>query len=567
MHSPTPLARARRPDGLPTDLRRAVALVVDGNPHTRMTLAGQLRSMGMHSVSQASRIPEARRELERHRFDIVVCGDEFPRDGGTGQELLDDLRRSGLLPYATVFVMLTNEATYHKVAEAAESSVDGYIVRPYSAGSLHDRIEQARHRKAALYDIYRALEQGDPDTAATLCRQRFAQRGPQWLQAARIGAEILLRLERFPEAEALFRAIWEADPRPWALLGVARTQLDSGAPHQAQETLAELVAAEPDYPEAYDVLGRVELELGRFQAALGHLEKAVELTPMAIGRQQRLGMLAYFCGNRDKATELLERSTYLGLDSKMFDSECLVLLGLSAFEHNDRTQLERHLGELRKRLRQQPHETRLQRFVDTVAVASLLLQDHPEKATGLCTALCQQTSAPDFDMEAACNLLVLLAQCARHGLALPQDTAVVERLGRRFATSKAMGDLLASAARAHTGYAEALHTSQHDMVQLIERALRQAGQGEPAPALADLYRTAQATLNARAVESAWLVVQRYQDALPDLANWQARIASLRADYGTARNKPALGDPRLRPSGGVNLGPMDRPTPALADAPA
>jgi len=170
-------------------------------------------------------------------------------------------------------------------------------------------------------------------------------------------------------------------------------------------------------------------------------------------------------------------------------------------------------------------------------------------------------------MEAACNLLVLLAQCARHGLALPQDTAVVERLGRRFATSKAMGDLLASAARAHTGYAEALHTSQHDMVQLIERALRQAGQGEPAPALADLYRTAQATLNARAVESAWLVVQRYQDALPDLATWQARIASLRADYGTARNKPALGDRRLRPSGGVNLGPMDRPTPALADAPA
>lgn len=214
----------------PGDLRKASALVVDGNPTTRMTVAGQLRTMGMHSVSQVSRIADARRELERSHFDVVVCGDEFPKEGGTGQELLDDLRRSGLLPYATVFIMLTNEATYLKVAEAAESSVDSYIVRPYSAGSLNDRIEQARIRKVALQPLYQALEAQRPEEAVALARQRLRDRGPQWLQAARIGAEVLLRLERFEEAEALFQAIGQADPKPWARLGVARTQLDAGAP-------------------------------------------------------------------------------------------------------------------------------------------------------------------------------------------------------------------------------------------------------------------------------------------------------------------------------------------------
>jgi len=548
--------------GLSADLRRASALVVDGNPNHRQTMAGAVRFNALALHEEASRIAEARRELERQRFDVVVCGDEFPKEGGTGQELLDDLRRSGLLPYATVFVMLTYEATYLKVAEAAESPVDSYIVRPYSAGSLYDRIEQARLRKAALYDIYRALEAGEYEAAIAMCRSRFAQRGPQWLQAARLVAEILLRLERFSEAETLFREIWTVEPRPWALLGVARTQLDNGSPHLAQETLVGLIEADPEYPEAYDVLGRVQLELGYFQAALQNLEKAVELTPMAIGRQQRLGMLAYFCGNRDKAREALERSTYLGLDSKMFDSECLVLLGLSAFEHDEPAQLERHLAELRKRLRQNPQDVRLQRFVDTLAVASLWQQGHREKAINLGHSVCQQVKLPDFDMEAACNLLVLLAQCHRHGLLLPQDTAVVQALGRRFATSKAMGDLLASAARAHTAYADALQTSQEEMVQLIERALRQANQGEPQAALNDLYRTAKTTANARAVESAWLVLQRYLAQLPDADDWTTRIAALRADYGTARNKPALGDRRLRPSGGVNLGPMDRlPAPA------
>lgn len=560
--APTPTRPAHAgPPGLSSDLRKAAALVVDGNPTTRMTLAGQLRTMGLTSVSQASRIAEARRELERHQFDVVVCGDDFPKEGGSGQELLDDLRRSGLLPYATVFVLLTTEATYMKVAEAAESSVDSYIVRPYSAGSLYDRIEQARQRKSALYDIYRALETERPDDAVAMSLERFAQRGPQWLQAARLGAEILLRQERFEAAEQLFRDIWDAEPRPWALLGVARAQLDGGSPHKAQDTLSTLIEAEPDYADAYDVLGRVQTELGYFQAALDNLEKAVTLTPMAIGRQQRLGMLAYFCGNRDKARELLERSTYLGLDSKMFDSECLVLLALSAFEHAQPAQVERHLGELRKRLRQTPHDPRLQRFVDTVSVLSLLQQGHQEKATNLATLLCQHSAGPDFDMESACNLLTLLSLVQRRGLVVGHDQAVVEQLGRRFATTKAMGDLLASAASAYPAYADKLRASQDEMVQLIERAVRSAGTGDAEAALKDLFQTAQNTRNARAVESAWLVLQRYRDRIPQAEDWSARIAALRADYGTARNKPALGDRRLRPSGGVHLGPMDRPAPA------
>ena len=42
----------------------------------------------------------------------------------TGQDLLDELRREQLLPFSTVFVMVTGEATYAKVTEAAESALD-----------------------------------------------------------------------------------------------------------------------------------------------------------------------------------------------------------------------------------------------------------------------------------------------------------------------------------------------------------------------------------------------------------------------------------------------------------
>lgn len=551
---------------LPVDMRRSAALVVDGNPTTRMTLAGQLRGYGFTSISQASRIADARREIERHPFDLVICGDSFPR-GGSGQELLDDLRRSGLLPYGTVFILITDEATYLKVAEAAESSVDSYIVRPYSAGSLYDRIEQARRRKAALWDIHRALEEHRYDDAIDLCLERFAARGPQWLSAARWGAEILLRLGRFGQAQALFQSIWDTEPHPWALLGVARCQLDSGASAAALETLRQLIETAPDYPDAYDVLGRAQMELGQFEDALDSLGKALEATPMAIGRQQRLGMLAFFLGNRDKAIELLQRATYLGLDSKMFDAESLVLLAIAAFERRDPTELERHHGELRKRARSSPDDPRLQRFAQLVDLLARAFEETADATGQALATIGDGVTTPDFDMEAACNLLATLAALARH-TGLPEQEAVVARLGMRFATSKAMGELLASAASHHTRYAERLRQCETTMVQRIEQALRRANQGEPVMALAELYAVAQESFNARAVETAWLVLQRYRADVPNADSWQDRVDALRQAYGTARNRPALGDPRLRPSGGVNLGPMDRPpAPARADNPA
>ncbi|MDO9611584.1 MAG: tetratricopeptide repeat protein [Serpentinimonas sp.] len=544
----------------PKELHQSAALVVDGNPSTRMTLAGQLRGMGLQSVSQTSRISEARRELERNPFDVVICGDQFPKGGGSGQELLDDLHRSGLLPYATVFMLLTDEATYLKVSEAAESAVDSYIVRPYSAGSLQDRIEQARLRKAALLPIDQALDAQQAEEAVRLARERVAARGPQWQQAGRLGAEVLLRLERMDQARDLFQLLWDADPKPWALLGVARAQLDAGSPNAALATLQELLEIEPNYPEAYDVQGRAQMELGQFQAALACLQKALSLTPLAIGRQQRLGMLAFFAGNRVQAVELLERSARLGLDSKMFDSEALVLLALAAFAHQQPAQLERHLAELRKRLRIQTDDLRLQRFTDLVAALSFFQQDQVEKARNLLALACDRVMEPSFDMEAALNLLCALSMLERLKNGWLGDLGVIERIGHRFATSKAMGDLLSNAASAHPPFAEHLQQAQDDMVQLIERALKTANNGAPQSALQDLLHTAESTHNARTVASAWLVLQRYGSSLAGADELRQRVGQLRTDYGTARNKPALGDPRLRPTGGVNLGALDRPAP-------
>ena len=128
------------------DLAATTALVVDGSPTSKALLVNQLNEFGVGTVRQASRLADARELLENMVFDFVLCEMYFQNEATTGQEMLDDLRRNNLLPYSTVFIMVTGEATYTKVAEAAESALDGYLLKPHKASQLEDRLSQSRLR-------------------------------------------------------------------------------------------------------------------------------------------------------------------------------------------------------------------------------------------------------------------------------------------------------------------------------------------------------------------------------------------------------------------------------------
>ncbi|MCK7500886.1 MAG: tetratricopeptide repeat protein, partial [Comamonadaceae bacterium] len=68
-------------------------------------------------------------------------------------------------------------------------------------------------------------------------------------------------------AGKLYDAIIEAKAVPWAKLGVARAQADSGRLEAARRTLEALVTADPQYADAWDVMGRVQIDQGKFEDA------------------------------------------------------------------------------------------------------------------------------------------------------------------------------------------------------------------------------------------------------------------------------------------------------------
>lgn len=549
---------------LDRDVDKTSALVIDGNPTSRSILLSQLRELGLAQIAQATKLSDGRQRLEARRYDLVICEQHFPGTSETGQELLDDLRRANLLPYSTVFVMVTGEARYAQVAEAAESALDCYLLKPYTANSLAERLRQARHRKRVLKDIFTAIENEQFEVAAALCVQRFEARGEFWLYAARMGAELLLRIEKHDHARRLYEAIIAAKAVPWARLGVARSQLEGGQATTARRTLESLLAADPEFADAYDVMGRVHVEKGDFEEALETYRRAATITPGSVSRLQKQGMLAFYVGEVEEAEKLLDRATLSGLSSKMYDYQTLVLLSFCRFRLKDSKGLQRCRENLEYVLTRQPDSLRLQRFLRISTVLEHMLAKRVAQALDGLQSLALLYRDTTLDIEGGCNLLCLISELAETELRLEEMNDWVRGLVLRFSTSRSMSELLVRSASKHAAFKLMAEEGQAEVLSHSEAAMAHALEGRPGLAIQSLLDLADQSMNAKFVETAKLTLKRYREKLDEATAvaLEERVGVLKERYAVSWAAPSLGQ-GPRAAGGMTLRVDVRTTKAAA----
>ena len=517
------------------------ALVVDGNPASRTALITMLRDFGFGTVLHTGRAQDARRMLEHRHFDLVICENHFENQPVSGQDLMDDLRLAQLLPLSTVVVMISCEAGYDKVAEAAEAALDAYLVKPHTEQALLERVLQAFQRKAALAEIIELVEHGAHLEAAELCEARCAKQGPNWLNAARIGAELRLRLGQPQAAQALFEAILATHALPWARLGIARTQYQTGGVTHARRTLESLLNDQPGYTDAYDVMGRVLLDQGEPDKALCSLRTASALTPGSVSRLLKLGLLAFYHGDPKEAAETLKSAATLGLHSKGFDLQGLVLLGTLQFDRGDLRGLTQSLGALSAAREAQPQSPRLRRFENALTTFQLLLERQVPEAVRLVQAALQELKDPDYEFEAACNLLSTLARLLAREVKLDELPERLSILADRFAVSHTTCDLLCRAAQGKQEFESVIRMRYAKISEHAERAVSHTVAGEPRQAVMTLLGHAELSLNAKLLDLALNTLQRHRAGIVESDELLGRAEALKVrfrSYGTQVSLPA-----------------------------
>lgn len=513
-------------------IHEARALIIDANAMARSVLAQQLRSFGISHIRQTVRTADARGLIEHQRYDIILCDDYLEANDASGQDLLEELRRENLLPYETVFVMRTAEATYQKVAEAAEAALDCYLIKPFSANTLSERLREARARKRELKDIFLAIEAGKDEVAISLCLDRFTNRRNYWLYAARIGAELLLAAQRHDEAKALYDAVIAAKTVPWARLGVARAQLAGGDVNSARRTLENLIGEQPQFADSYDVMGKVQMEQGKLDEALETYRTAAQLTPGCVLRLQRGGTLSFYAGDTKTATELLEKAWSLGSKSRLFDVLSMALLAFLRFDARDGKALSFSCSVLQGFSERYAESVRLRRMARIARVLDALYVGRTSQAMDLARQLGREVDEEGFDFEAATNLLSLYTRLGTQGMPEKEVLDVVRRVAERFCIARNSTEMLASACRPMPSAADLVRQTQTVIMAVAEDAMNQSLRGRPREAVRLLLEQGEQTRNAKLIEMASAVALRHAEKIPNLADVQARVADMLKRYAT-----------------------------------
>jgi CheY-like chemotaxis protein len=497
------------------DIHLARALLVDGNPLLRSTTATQLRDAGVGHVQTAGKVKDARLLLERERFDIVVCTQEFDGSPDTGQDLLDELRRENQLPHSTVFLMITGSVTYSQVVEAGESALDGLLVRPFTATLLCQRLLEARNRKRELADVLRALDSGQVEVAFARALKRFSDKLPYAMYCGRLAAELLLTLNRPDDAKLVFEKLALTTTLPWPRLGAARAQLAAGDTAGARKAIHAVLASDPGSADAHDLIGRILVESCDFDGALREYRAASNLTPGCLLRAQHAGALAFYQGLGAEARQLLEHTLNMGVHSKLFDALSLVLIALLRFDEGDTAGVVAMLKQLQLFRKRFPESVRLQRLELAAQVLVDLQPGTHDAALQDLQQISALAGADDFDLECANVLISLWARVPESLLPLQAHETLVQRIAMRFCTSKAIGEVLVASARRCPRDEAVIRRCQAHVSQLAEQAMELALRGDAEGAARTLLAEGESTLNAKLLEMAALVARRYHATFDD----------------------------------------------------
>ncbi len=118
-------------------------LVVDDFSTMRRIIKNLLRDLGFNNTAEADDGTTALPMLQSGNFDLLITDWNMP--GMQGIDLLRAVRADPKLSMMPV-LMVTAEQKKEQIIEAAKAGVNGYIVKPFTAATLKEKLDKIFER-------------------------------------------------------------------------------------------------------------------------------------------------------------------------------------------------------------------------------------------------------------------------------------------------------------------------------------------------------------------------------------------------------------------------------------
>lgn len=121
-------------------------LIVDDFSTMRRIVKNLLNDLGFTNTAEAEDGIAGLAALRASKFDFVITDWNMP--SMTGIELLREIRADAHLAKMPV-LMVTAEAKREQIIEAAQAGVNGYIIKPFTAATLQEKLNKIFERLEA----------------------------------------------------------------------------------------------------------------------------------------------------------------------------------------------------------------------------------------------------------------------------------------------------------------------------------------------------------------------------------------------------------------------------------
>jgi len=118
-------------------------LVVDDFSTMRRIIKNLLRDLGFTNTAEADDGSTALPMLQTGKYDFLVTDWNMP--GMSGIDLLRAVRADDSIKSMPI-LMVTAEAKRDQIVAAAQAGVNGYVVKPFTAAVLKEKIEKIFER-------------------------------------------------------------------------------------------------------------------------------------------------------------------------------------------------------------------------------------------------------------------------------------------------------------------------------------------------------------------------------------------------------------------------------------
>jgi DNA-binding NarL/FixJ family response regulator/Flp pilus assembly protein TadD len=449
------------------------ALIIEPHAGMRTSIHNMLNLCGLSKIQDAHSANQAIKHLTTKSFDLVLC--EYDLEGGQdGQQLLEDLRNHKLISLATMFFMVTGEGGYGKVVSAAELAPTDYILKPFTADRLLERIARALEKRSVFIPVYQLMEEGNQEAAIDACLAGERDYPRYIVDFMRLRAELHMFLGQPDMAEPIYQKLVEARAIAWARLGLAKTLFVRERFDEARDMLEDLVGTNKNFVDAYDWLAKTHAAVGALDKSQAVLASAVAVSPHALGRLRRLGETALEGGDLEAAEKVLKQVVSKAKYSEFRDPEDHVKLVQTLVRKGDPVQAAAVIRDLDRSM------SGAKNVGVCSAIASSLVHEYTGNearlSESLASALAGSRDAPDLS---AALKLELARTCLHNDMAdgaadVVRD--VMQNAANNATMQRAMG-VLEQAGQAELAQRLAQESRQH-VVDLVASGAARAKGGD-----------------------------------------------------------------------------------------